>query len=261
MSIEPSSFSQAFQVSPILLAGGLASNIPGGLLPISAILNPIALAAGLLAGGFQNSSVSLSGVDVPANLGTFVVAPGGTLLENDVGLYPFANQSVAANAVIFQPLRVSLLLRAPANQPGGYSAKISTFTAFQASLSQHSNSGGTYTVATPAFLYQNCLLLSFRDVSGDETLQVQYDWQLDFLQPLVTQAQAAQAYNTLTQNMTNQTQIIGDPVPLSGTSGTQGSPFSGVGQGLIPSIPPQALGLIGGNSFISNPAGSVPGGL
>jgi hypothetical protein len=229
-------FELAYSISPILLSGGIAANIPGGLLPITALLAPAALASGLLGGGLAGGEDSL---------GAFSVVPGGTLINNQIGMFPFANQSVAANAIIVQPLELSLMLTAPAQAGAGYLLKIATFSALQVALAAHSIKGGTYMVATPSFLYQNMLLLKLIDVSGTDSTQVQYNWQFDFIQPLVTKAQAASAQNTLLSKISGGQAIAGDPPPTSGLAGTQGLVSSGAGPALIPTSPPVNTGLTG----------------
>jgi hypothetical protein len=171
-------YNLAFQVSPIILQGGLASSVQGEVLPIIALVGELAL--------FATAS------DASQFFATYLPLPGSTLISNQIGAYPFANQFVAANAVISQPLTLSMLMIAPVNQPGGYLTKLATFTALQGSLSAHNAAGGTYSVATPAFIYNNLILLNMQDVTSGEGKQRQIEWQLDFVQPLLT-LQAAQA--------------------------------------------------------------------
>lgn len=121
--------------------------------------------------------------------------PGGTLIKNAVATYPFANQAVAANAIIAEPLHVSVLMICPARDAGGYAAKLATMTALQAALALHVNLGGTFIIATPSYLYTGCLLTDMVDVTGGEGRQVQTKWRMDFAQPLLTVSQAAQALN------------------------------------------------------------------
>lgn len=190
-----SQYDLAFQISPIILKGGIASNVQGGLLPIT----------------------SLTGrADQPSKVfARYVPLPGSTLISQSVGMYPFANQAIAANATIQQPLTISLAMIAPVNQPGGYLSKLQAFSALQAALAKHNAAGGTYIVATPAFVYMDVLLTAMTDISpeieeeGSKQLQIQY--QLDFIQPIVTQAEAAAAQSALMQKITNGSQITGTP--------------------------------------------------
>lgn len=193
----------AFQVSPIILQGGIASNYQGGMLPIT-----------FLTGG------------VPTNLdnafATYLPLPGSTLISQSVGMYPFANQQVAGNATIQQPLTLSMLMIAPVNQPGGYLTKLATFSSLQQSLAQHNAAGGTYNVATPAMVYQNLLMTTMTDaspeISAEDNKQVQILWQIDFIQPLLTAAGAAAALTGLLQKLQTGAQIIGTPSYSGNTS-------------------------------------------
>src|SRR5271154_619703 len=85
----------AFQLSPIVLTGGIATNIPGGMLPILALTQPLQFLSGLLSGGED--------IELDDFFANFHPMAGSTLLENDYGNYPFANQAVAANSGIAQP--------------------------------------------------------------------------------------------------------------------------------------------------------------
>jgi hypothetical protein len=141
--------------------------------------------------------------------------PGSTLISQTVATYPFANQAVAANATIQQPLTISLLMIAPVNQPDGYQAKLSIFTSLQNSLQQHNAAGGTYIIATPAFVYSYVIMTAMTDVtpqvSADGGKQVQIMYQLDFIQPLVTSAALAAQQGALMQTITNGNKITGPP--------------------------------------------------
>ena len=182
-------FKLGYELSPILLTNGIASLIPFQMLPIVALTEAENFVFGLL-----------NGPSVPS-LDQFFAhwkpVGGTTLIDNQIGQYPFANQAVAANAIIAQPLQISMLMYCPVQVAGGYTSKLATLTVLQQTLAQHNAAGGTYTVATPAQIYTNCLLVKVTDVSGGEAKQVQYAWQFDFIQPLVTVNQAAQVYNTL----------------------------------------------------------------
>jgi hypothetical protein len=184
----------AFQVSPIILTGGIASSAQGGLLPIIAMVGELAL---LASAPSQKSQF----------FATYLPLPGSTLISNQIGHYPFANQQVAANAVIAQPLTLSMLMIAPVNQPGGYLSKLATFTALQASLAQHNSSGGTYSVATPAHIYTNLIMVNMQDVTSGQGNQKQVEWQLDFEQPLLTLRAAAAAQSSFLAKVTSGGQI------------------------------------------------------
>lgn len=186
----------AFQVSPIILSGGIAANYQGQLLPITF----------LTGGPAENLDDAFA---------HYFPLPGSTLISQAVGMYPFANQQIAANATIQQPLTLSMLMIAPVNQDGGFLTKLSTFSSLQQSLAKHNASGGTYIVATPAYVYENLLLTSMVDaspeLSAEDNKQVQIMFQLDFIQPLLTAAAAASAQSALLQKITNGQQIVGTP--------------------------------------------------
>jgi hypothetical protein len=191
----------AFQVSPIILVGGIASNTLGGMLPIIGL-------TGQLLGAAQGalSSGSLSTDDFFAR---FLPVPGSTLISQQVAVYPFANQQTAANATIQQPLSISLRMIAPVKDTAGYLSKLAIFSSLQSSLAAHNAAGGTYTIATPAGIYPNCLLTQVTDVTGGAGRQVQIEYQWDFFQPLVTQQSATSAFNALMSKLSSGAQLSG----------------------------------------------------
>lgn len=237
----PTPFQLAFEISPIILTGGIAQNMDGGMLPIVALTQGISFTTGLLEG--------VTNLDLSDFFCHFVPMPGGTIEENQIGMYPFANQAVAANAIIVQPLRISLRMICPARPDLPYSAKLATFSALKASIDQHTNQGGTYTIATPSAIYVNCLLTTLKDISTGQTKQVQDAWQWDFIQPLVSLQQLQAAQNAWMSKVTNglpagdtwsgpQLQtgyqqggstptLLGAAQPLSGVSPTSPSVLSG----------------------------------
>lgn len=227
-------FKLSFQLSPIILTGGIASSIPGGMLPIISITQALSFVGGLLSGGEDLNDLD----DFFAN---FHPLPGATMIDQSIGKYPFANQFVAANAVISNPLAISMRMICPARDEAGYALKLATMLALQATLSQHNASGGTYTIATPSFFYTNCVMLDMRDVSSAEDKQAQNTWQLDFEKPLLTLQDAQAAQNGLLSQISAGTPISGVPT-WSGLPPTLGNPSS--------------LGAIGTIPAANNPAGS-----
>lgn len=205
-------FRLTFELSPIILTNGIAANMPGGGMPIISLLDP---------GGSPRSA---GGPEIP--FANFIPLPGATLIDQDVGTYPFANQAVAANAVITKPLIVSFRMVCPVKTPGGYARKLSVISALQATLAKHNASGGTYVLATPSLYYTNCLMLGMRDVSEGvgESAQAQTDWQLDFLKPLLTLQDAQQAQNALMTKISSGTRV--DDPAWSGPQPTVGNPDS-----------------------------------
>jgi len=182
-------FKLGYEISPVILTGTsrVTEFVPTGVLPIIALTESINFIRGIM-GGADNLALN-------DFFGHFEPLPGGTLIANRVGDYPFANQQVAANAIISDPLRISLRMICPARGPGGYITKLATMTALRATLNLHSTTGGTYIVATPAFIYTNCLLTDLRDITQSSGRQVQAEFQFDFTRPLITEDDALGALN------------------------------------------------------------------
>ncbi len=224
-----SDFSLSYQKSPIILTNGIAANVPGGMLPIISITQSQDFDGGILSGS--------SNLDLEDFLFDFYPMPGGSLMEVEVATYPFANQSVAANSVIQQPLKISLEMLAPVRTAGGYDQKLAIFQSLQSSLNQHITQGGTFTVATPAYLYTNCLLLSFRDASDGDRARPQWKWQWDFTQPLLTLEAAQAAQNSLMQKISTGSRVTpstSGAVSYSGQQSAVGLPASGQGPSTVP---------------------------
>ncbi len=220
-------FKLAFQLSPVLLTNGIAKYVPGGALPIIALTEAAHFLTGLLSGA--------GNIELDDFFAHFQPMPGGTLVDNQIGMYPFANQAVAANAIIAQPLQLSMLMRCPARDELGYATKLATMLALKAVLDQHNNLGGTYTVVTPSYFYTNGILTGMRDVSDAQSKQVQNAWQLDFLFPLLTLETAQSVQNNLMSKLTGGTQLSGQPT-WSGITPSIGNVNSLAGPALIPSL-------------------------
>jgi hypothetical protein len=237
-------FALSYQKSPIIFVKGIAANMTGGALPIVSITQAVNFSGGVL-----DASQGLAWNDY---IFDFYPMPGSTLAAYDIGRYPFANQAVAANAVIADPLSVSLLMAAPARGQSAYSQRLSVFQALQAAITKHSQQGGTYNVATPAYLYTNLILLSLRDVSEGDEKRPQDRWVWEFTQPLLTlqQAQAAQSsgLNKITQGL-QQVPDANGAITYSGAQPTVGSPPSGAAPATVPAAAP----LIGASVSGSGP--------
>lgn len=228
MNLALAAWKMTFQLSPILLTGGIAQNVPYGVLPIIVFTEALNFVNGLLSG---------ANIDLDNFFGHFVPVVGATLIQQDIGYYPFANQAVAANAVIAQPLQASLAMHCPVRDEAGYLTKLATLMALKAALELHNGSGGTYTVATPSFFYTDMLLTSVRDVSSGESNQQQISWQFDFVQPLLTQRAAQQAQSALMGKLTGQTKILpgaDGSIAWSGLSSAVGSSTAVTAASLIP---------------------------
>lgn len=209
------SWKMQYQITPIILTGGIAAQ-QGGAIPIVQLTNP-----GLQGLSATNTAVTFSGnladqgdgitAQADGFFANFAPLPGSSLIDNQASTYPLANQSVAANSVIKQPLNVSMLMTCPADENTPWPAKQAAMTALQSSLQQHITQGGLFTVVTPAYTYQNCILLRIVDVGAGDSKQPQAQYKWDFYQPLVSQQAAQQAQNTLIQSLTNGTPIDGLP--------------------------------------------------
>jgi hypothetical protein len=221
-------FKTAFSLSPIFLTGGIAKNIPGGVLPLIVITEAINLPLGLLTGG---ENIELDGF-----FANYVPEAGATLIDNEVSEYPFANQAIAANALIAKPLTISLRMICPVRERLGYATKLATMLMVEAALSNHNEHGGLYTVLTPSHFYTNCIMTGMRDISGSESKQSQHTWQLDFMKPLLTMEAALAAQNSLMSKLTGGTEIQGQPA-WSGTGASTGaaSPDEAGGAAAVPS--------------------------
>jgi hypothetical protein len=211
-------FKLGFQCSPIILTNGIAANIPGGgTLPIISILESENFPGGLLSGGTQS--------DPNQFFAQFEPLPSATLIENQIGQYTFANQATAANAIIEQPLRVSMLMTCPATSRVPWPVKTAKIMALRAALQQHNISGGTYTVATPSFFYTDCVMLNMRDVTGGGISQRQAQWQFDFQKPLITLQEAQESQNAFMTKVSSGAKMT-DP-SWSNPANTVGFPPAG----------------------------------
>lgn len=198
-------FRLGYEISPVILTNGIAKLIPGGMLPIVALTEATGLIAGLLQG---------NGLDTATNIDQYFAhwmpLAGSTLIRNEIGSYPFANQIIAANAIIKQPNNISMLMVCPAQRTGGYATKLATVSALKKTLDYHHQSGGTYTVVTPSYIYTGCILSAMTDATGGESNQVQTAWRFDFVQPLITLEDAG-LFSAFMQSLEGGLPIIGNP--------------------------------------------------
>lgn len=233
----------SFQISPIFFSGGIAQNF-GGYLPIVFLTEAASFVNGLLNGQ------GLPSLD--QFFAHFSPIPGGRLNSYAVATYPFANQTVAANAIIAEPLHLSMKMSIPVNQPGGHVSKLATMYALKKAIDQHAMLGGTYMILTPSYFYTNGILENLTDISGADFPIPQNTWQWDFTFPLVTMQQATGALNTLNSTLQNQG-VTNGSLNAGATSGNV--PLSGqVGSGVTTNQNPIAAGA---SSYL----GLVTGGL
>lgn len=179
------------------------------MLPIVSLTQSAAFITGLLSGSNVN--------DTDEYFTQWLPLAGSSLIEQKIGEYTFANQATAANAVIRDPLNIAMLMIVVCAPGAGYLTKLATITALQTTLAQHNNSGGLYTIATPSYIYTDCVMLSMRDSSRADIKQWQNAWRLEFRQPLVSQAAAQAAQNNLMAQISSQspTTGAGTGVPLT----------------------------------------------
>lgn len=202
-----------FQTSPIIFSGGLFASALGGMSPIASLLPTVIN--------------DIAGDLLPTV--KFVPLPGATVISASAANYPAANKYVAANAIVFNPKNVSLLMIAPVNSVGGYLQKQSTFMALQSTFESHMAAGGTFHVMTPSYPYLDCIMTSMQDVTSGEGHQQQIQWQIDFVQPLTTQQQVNSAYNGMMS-------MIAGGQQLTSSSWSQAAQVSG-----LPTQGPSAL--------------------
>lgn len=177
-------FKRAYQIAPILLVQGIAANLPNnGQMTILAL---------------TEGSDSVNYADDNEYFAHFEPLPGGTLVDFTPAEYPFASMNMAANAMLQNALKISLKMLCPVrNNAHNYPALQATVTRIQQQLTAHILAGGSFTVATPGFIYSDCLLLAMRDISNAGDRKVQGAFQLDFAKPLVTQQAAEKTFNAL----------------------------------------------------------------
>lgn len=231
------------QISPIILTRGVE---PGSGTPIVSLMggSPQGQTAGFSFGSVLSVGIGLvqqsiatgkiNGLGIVGNLqnniltggsnlspqldgynANFKPLQGSTLFDLSLSQYPFANMAVAANAVIANPLHVSMLMAFPATSDFPYKRRWSVLTNLITKLRSHALAGGTYTVITPGFIYVDTILTTITDVSSDPN-KPQESLKWDFAQPLVSQQAAAQAQNNLMQTLTNGTPIVDSPTWSSG---------------------------------------------
>jgi hypothetical protein len=220
---------------PIFLTGGIAGSLEGGTIPIISLLNPGAFPSGL-------GSVSGPDFDLDDAFAQFHAMPGASLQNYDLGRYPFANQVTAANAIITEPLNISMTMIV-AFKPGNsnVSNRQSVMTSLKQTLDQHALAGGTYVVNTVSYPYQNAILKGLHDSSSAEVEIPQWRWVWDFEIPLISLEDAnnvVQRYSNLMGRMSSG-QVVqpnaSGSITWSGTAPTVGNPASGASSILIPS--------------------------
>ena len=240
-----SDYQTSYEISPIILVGGIAGT---GMIPIVSLLSSSMYSAGI-------TSAPSTGTTDSDYFGKFTVLSGGTLVENEIGTYPFANMTVAANAVIANPLHISLEMSAPASATFDVEIKKSIFTALKSTLDQHTAMGGYYSVSTPSYIYPNCLLTSLVDATQwNDGQQVQTQWIWNFMQPLLTNEQAAAAQNLAMNKITKQTANAGNPPGSQPLVTSISNPAANIVQGYVPATSNLAGASIAPSTNASTPS-------
>lgn len=211
----------AYQVSPLYLTGGLAQNSPGSILPFISLIAPDRFLSFANPNAVPTTFPVIDTGSLDDAFGAFSVIPGGNLVRNTVAKYPFANQYVAANAIIREPLNLSLIWDTPMRGAGAWNVKLVTMTALKGTFDNHINAGGLFTVATPSYIYTNLILTGLTDNSRGSSPLPQNAWRFDFERPLVVSAELQQA-------LTNLNQLL--------SSLTTGLPATGALNGAAPAI-------------------------
>ncbi|MXV36808.1 MULTISPECIES: hypothetical protein [unclassified Saccharibacter] len=179
--------------SPILLTGGVADRM-GGTVPIMLYTQFVATINGLISGGIGGK---LNLPDLDNTWCHWQDSGKGVLLENDVATYPFANQTVAANALISKPIGISMIMVCPPRGPGAMATKLATMQSLTALLNKHCTMGGEFVIITPGQIYTNMLLTKITDSSPSPTTQPGSQYTFDFTRPLTQKSEAAQKMSTL----------------------------------------------------------------
>lgn len=237
-----------YQICPIVLTGGIASQVPGGMLPIIQFLPTETMGDEVTREGFPRFPTNLDNA-----FGAFNVLPGGTLVSQQIAKYPFANQSVAANATIREPLTISVIMDAPMRGADAWAKKHMVMTNLKGVLDTHNHRGGTYTVYTPAYMYEFLIMTSLTDNSRGNNSLPQNAWRFEFEKPLVALAELAGAQNNLMGKISN-------ALPTDGQlSGIQVG--STVGQTTLLSRPSTGIGgqLTQGFQTVFDSGGNLPG--
>ena len=168
-------------ISPVLLKNGIAETLPDKIMPIVQLTQ-------------QNGYPLLP----DQYFAHFKVITGSTLMQSTVATYPFANSATAGNAIVEQPLNVSLLMYCPASNGYPADARQQIISTLVSSLNSHKAQGGLFVVYTPLFIYDNCVLVGMRDASEGEHAALQNAVIMDFQRPMImTLDEADTAQNNL----------------------------------------------------------------
>lgn len=229
----------AYEVSPLILNGGIAT-ASGGALPIISLIEPnligVTVSDDIVVADYTSgNTAAYTPNSLDQVFARFYPAAGSTLLSAAIGTYPYANQGIAANAIIAQPTTLSMMMVCPATGTTSWGPKQTGITNLVNSLLQHNNLGGSYTVCTPAFIYLNGILTTVQCVDGSPSHQPQHMYRFDFVFPLLSLVQLQQALNGLMNQFDTGTQVTSTPTWNGGSGVPVGNASNLTTQSLIPS--------------------------
>lgn len=261
----------SYQVSPIFLTGPPVSNVPNGMLPFLSIVDPGAFpATSNEAYSYSSTSgvappqlqmVALNQKSLDEAFGAFNVLAGGSLIQQTVAKYPFANQSYAANAILRDPLHVSLIWDTPMRGANAWGQKLTVMQSVKQRLDSHNNGGGTYIVVTPAYVYDNMVMLSLTDASRGSSNLPQNAWRFDFERPLIVLQELRRAQSALMSKLTNGVITDGNwSGPAAGLGSVTSQPNMGSGPNApIPSMTASGIpaGTPSGPSYGTSSGGGI----
>ena len=178
-----------YELSPILLKNGIASEREEKLMLIGELTQ------------------SLPPLPLTENNGFFAhwkTIGGGSLMQNSVAQYPLANQATAGNAIVQQPVNISMLMYCPATSLYNFALRRTFISGILSSLDLHVRLGGLFVVYTPFFTYDNCVLTGIRDASEGSVTELQNAMIFDFMRPMIMDEQEAQtAQNAFMSKITD----------------------------------------------------------
>lgn len=202
-----------YQISPIILTDGIAASTTGNMQSLMMLLAP-----SLTFGQPTQSSNLLDNA-----FGSFTVIPGGTLNAQTIPKYPLADMTLAANAIVRDPIQVSLMWDIPMRGVNAWANRLSTMQNLKGLLDQHNNAGGRYIILTPSYYYENCIFVALTDNSRGTQPIPQSAWRFDFERPMVvTVPDATGAQSLLMSRITAGLKTPGTwSYPAAGGSGGQ----------------------------------------
>lgn len=234
----------AFSLSPIILTGGITESFPGFALPIMALTEVVNFPLSILSGS--------EGPSLDRFFANYQILPGSSLIQQDIGRYSFANATIAANAVITQPLTISYLMICPVQNKLGWLEKLGIISGLKWVFDQHNARGGTYILLTPSYIYTNCVMRGMHDASSQLTKQAQNTYQLDFEKPLLTQSDADSVLGGIANSIKTAAGAVTDVFGLA-------APIATPASAALPSIVPTTVAQIAAQTINSPTSVAVPG--